>query len=369
MFLVIFASINQGHGPASARRDPVQRLLRPGILAYGVIGTTYVNMAISTAILRDEGVLKRMQGTPLPSWGYVAARIGSTVLIVGAITVGDARDRRDRLRSRRPRVDAPRAGRDAGPGNRGVHDAGGRDHPVHLERRRRSGDRQPDRAAADVHLGRLVPDRRDAEALQIAKFFPIKRAGRRASVRLQPAHGRRRIQRDRRPVARDLDRRRGVHDGAVPATAARRGDESGRERARRAAPAGEPRRLSFDARPRAWVSPEPRSAGAVHLAGVHPVPAGHAVASTAARWTMGSRSRGRSRSSRPTSRSCCCGAVRRADRVAPRTVRGAGRARRARLSSDGGRWGFLFTFLRRVCRPIAARFGMAAVIVRRRSRG
>ena len=43
-------------------------------------------MAISTAILRDEGILKRMQGTPLPRWAYVAARIGSTLVIVGAIT-------------------------------------------------------------------------------------------------------------------------------------------------------------------------------------------------------------------------------------------------------------------------------------------
>ena len=43
-------------------------------------------MAISTAILRDEGILKRMQGTPLPRWAYVAARIGSTLMIVGAIT-------------------------------------------------------------------------------------------------------------------------------------------------------------------------------------------------------------------------------------------------------------------------------------------
>ena len=53
-----------------------------------MIATTFVNMAISTAILRDEGVLKRMQGTPLPRWAYVAARIGSTVADHG----GDDRD-------------------------------------------------------------------------------------------------------------------------------------------------------------------------------------------------------------------------------------------------------------------------------------
>ncbi len=57
---------------------PYDDFFVPGILAYGLIATTFVNMAISTAILRDQGVLKRMQGTPLPRWAYVAARIGST---------------------------------------------------------------------------------------------------------------------------------------------------------------------------------------------------------------------------------------------------------------------------------------------------
>ena len=86
MFLVIFASINQGHHLASLHGLSYNEFFVPGILAYAVIATTYVNMAIGTAILRDEGVLKRMQGTPLPSWAYVAARVGSTVLIVTAIT-------------------------------------------------------------------------------------------------------------------------------------------------------------------------------------------------------------------------------------------------------------------------------------------
>jgi ABC-2 type transport system permease protein len=86
IFLVVFASLNQGHVISSRGGIPYDDFFVPGILAYGLIATTYVNMAIGTAILRDEGVLKRMQGTPLPRWAYVAARIGSTIIIVGAIT-------------------------------------------------------------------------------------------------------------------------------------------------------------------------------------------------------------------------------------------------------------------------------------------
>jgi ABC-2 type transport system permease protein len=87
MFLVIFGSLNQSAHLHSLGGISYDDFFVPGILAYGIIATTYVNMAISTAILRDQGVLKRMQGTPLPRWAYVAARIGSTVLIVAAITV------------------------------------------------------------------------------------------------------------------------------------------------------------------------------------------------------------------------------------------------------------------------------------------
>lgn len=87
MFLVIFASINKGTHLSQLGGLPYNDFFVPGVLAYAIIATTYVNLAISTSILRDEGVLKRMQGTPLPRWAYVAARIGSTVLIVVAITV------------------------------------------------------------------------------------------------------------------------------------------------------------------------------------------------------------------------------------------------------------------------------------------
>jgi ABC-2 type transport system permease protein len=87
MFLVIFGSLNQSAHIGSRGGIGYDYFIVPGILAYGVIATTYVNMAIATAILRDEGILKRMKGTPLPRWAYVTARIGSTVLIVAAMAI------------------------------------------------------------------------------------------------------------------------------------------------------------------------------------------------------------------------------------------------------------------------------------------
>ena len=52
--------------------------------------TTFTNLAMQTAILRDEGILKRMQGTPLPRWAYTAARLGSGCLVsatLAAVTI------------------------------------------------------------------------------------------------------------------------------------------------------------------------------------------------------------------------------------------------------------------------------------------
>src|SRR6478736_453881 len=86
MFLVIFGALDKGQTLSTRGGIPYDDFFVPGILAYGVIATTFVNMAISTAVLRDEGILKRMQGTPLPRWAYVAARIGSTLVIVAATT-------------------------------------------------------------------------------------------------------------------------------------------------------------------------------------------------------------------------------------------------------------------------------------------
>jgi ABC-2 type transport system permease protein len=87
MFLAIFASLDNGQTISTRGNIAFNDFFVPGILAYGVIATTFVNLAIATAILRDQGILKRMQGTPLPRWAYITARIGSTCLIMMAMTV------------------------------------------------------------------------------------------------------------------------------------------------------------------------------------------------------------------------------------------------------------------------------------------
>lgn len=88
IFLVIFSAIFQSKTiyEGAGRSITYDTFFVPGILAYGVIATTFLNMAVSTAVLRDEGVLKRMAGTPLPGWAYVAARVVSTLIVTLAMS-------------------------------------------------------------------------------------------------------------------------------------------------------------------------------------------------------------------------------------------------------------------------------------------
>ena len=55
------------------------RFFTPAIIAFSVITATFTNLAINITFARDSGVLKRIRGTPLPAWSYLAGRIGHAV--------------------------------------------------------------------------------------------------------------------------------------------------------------------------------------------------------------------------------------------------------------------------------------------------
>lgn len=62
----------------------------PSIAALSVISACYTNVAITIAFSRDQGLLKRVRGTPLPAWGYLFGRIMHAtfiaVLLVAIVT-------------------------------------------------------------------------------------------------------------------------------------------------------------------------------------------------------------------------------------------------------------------------------------------
>jgi ABC-2 type transport system permease protein len=87
MFLVIFGSLNHSDHLEDRGNIPADAFVVPGLLAYAVIMATFSNIAGDLATIRDNGVLKRMRGTPLPSWAFVAGKIGGAVVVAGAVTV------------------------------------------------------------------------------------------------------------------------------------------------------------------------------------------------------------------------------------------------------------------------------------------
>ncbi|MEE8600642.1 ABC transporter permease [Euzebya tangerina] len=65
----------------------------PALGVYGVAVAAYADFSERVAALRDQGVLKRVRGTPMPAWAFIAGRMASAVVVALAslvitVTVG-----------------------------------------------------------------------------------------------------------------------------------------------------------------------------------------------------------------------------------------------------------------------------------------
>lgn len=82
LFMLIF-NVIFGEGAA--------RFFTPAIIVFSVVTATFTNLAMNITFARDFGVLKRIRGTPLPTWAYLAGRIGHAIgvtLLLVAIVAG-----------------------------------------------------------------------------------------------------------------------------------------------------------------------------------------------------------------------------------------------------------------------------------------
>lgn len=80
-FLVLFNALNSGVIIPARGGIRFSQMFTPAIAVFAVISATYTNVAIGVSMARDQGVLKRFRGTPLPPWIYMAGRVGSSVAI------------------------------------------------------------------------------------------------------------------------------------------------------------------------------------------------------------------------------------------------------------------------------------------------
>ena len=75
MFLVMLNLLNQDQTLPSMGGIRYVQFFTPGIATFGLVTASYTNLAITTAMSRDNGVLKRVRGTPLPLGVWVAGRV------------------------------------------------------------------------------------------------------------------------------------------------------------------------------------------------------------------------------------------------------------------------------------------------------
>ena len=90
MFLVIFASLQKTSKISFLPGVNYNQYFVPAIGTYGIVMACYANLGITTAIKRDAGIFKRLQGTPLPSFALISGMVVLAfflALIIFAITV------------------------------------------------------------------------------------------------------------------------------------------------------------------------------------------------------------------------------------------------------------------------------------------
>ncbi len=86
IFLLLFTSIF-GNETIDSRGDVrAATFYVPGILALALISATLVNLAMTTVTRREDGVLKRVRGTPLRPWVFVLAQALASVVIATLMT-------------------------------------------------------------------------------------------------------------------------------------------------------------------------------------------------------------------------------------------------------------------------------------------
>lgn len=79
-FLVVLGAIAGNETISTDSAVRVMQFVTPSAAVMGALYGAYPTVASSLADARERGVLKRVHGTPLPGWVYLAGRIGAAVI-------------------------------------------------------------------------------------------------------------------------------------------------------------------------------------------------------------------------------------------------------------------------------------------------
>ncbi len=81
MFLLIFATIFGNDKIEELGGIKTTTYYVPAIITLAVVSATMQSLAISLTVDRENGLLKRTRGTPLPTWVFIAGRVGNSMVV------------------------------------------------------------------------------------------------------------------------------------------------------------------------------------------------------------------------------------------------------------------------------------------------
>jgi len=81
--VLIFVLLGSVYGKDKITKEHLKgsHYLLAGMLGYGLASTAFAGLAIIVVIRRESAIVKRLRGTPLPAWAYIAATLVSAVIV------------------------------------------------------------------------------------------------------------------------------------------------------------------------------------------------------------------------------------------------------------------------------------------------
>ncbi len=82
MFLVILnALLGDDTTTVEGGEVDLSNFYVPAMAALSIVNACYTNIVMTVSIARDDGLLKRVRGTPLPGWAYLFGRVVHSTLV------------------------------------------------------------------------------------------------------------------------------------------------------------------------------------------------------------------------------------------------------------------------------------------------
>jgi ABC-2 type transport system permease protein len=84
-FFILVGAAGGGHSSV-VPGVKLSQYYAPSVLGYGVMSACFLNIALNLVRQREFGVLKRMRGTPLPTWALIGGVIGNAVIVASLLS-------------------------------------------------------------------------------------------------------------------------------------------------------------------------------------------------------------------------------------------------------------------------------------------